>query len=167
MRRITNAMKIAVLTLVSWLFLASACGNSTSNLTAAEREPCTGKGVKRLMDSFLSAFSDGDLNKLDSLFAQEPDFQWYSVKGPGERLREAALDRGTLISYFDTRHRSGERLALRRFRFNGYSQELGHFDYDLTRSGVARAEMRYSGKGAAICRASGDVIAVWSMGPET
>jgi hypothetical protein len=131
------------------------------------RQLCTGEQVEALVRDFLVAFNAGRLNELDGLIALEPDFQWYSVKGPEERLREAAFDRSTLIPYFEDRHRSGERLILRRFRFNGYSQELGHFDYDITRSASAIAEMRYVGKGAAVCRASGAGIVAWSMGPET
>jgi hypothetical protein len=92
-----------------------------------ERPSCSKEDVESLVREFLQFFNAGDLIGLDRLFASDPDFRWYSVEAPGERFQCDAYDRSTLIAYFNTRHKSGERLTLRRFRFNGSDQNFGHF----------------------------------------
>jgi hypothetical protein len=114
--------------------------------------------------TFLTAFNRGNVQRLDHLFAAQSEFRWYSTQGPGARLQSAAYDRGTLTSYFARRHQRGERLELRSFEFNGHSAGYGHFEYGLVRSAGDLPPTDYYGKGAAICRQTKSVIAVWSMG---
>ncbi len=59
---------------------------------------------------FLAAFNSGDLRKLDSLFARQPAFAWYSSNAPGSRLNRAAERRGNLVAYFRSRHLEQDRL---------------------------------------------------------
>jgi hypothetical protein len=129
---------------------------------------CTADEVEALVGRFLKAFDARDLVALDDLFAQEPDFEWYSTDGPGERLLPQASDRPSLVPYFRDRHALGEQLILRSFRFNGNttgSRTYGNFEYALTRSADDLEPTPYYGKGAALCyRARPDEIFVWSMG---
>jgi hypothetical protein len=129
---------------------------------------CTKEEVETLVVRFIDAFNRGDLSALDSVFAQEPDFEWYSTDAPGERFTPLANDRSSLVPYFASRHAVGERLALRSFRFNGNSSTpYGNFEYGLSRSAEDVAPTPYYGKGAAFCyRYRSDVIFVWSMGRE-
>jgi hypothetical protein len=131
---------------------------------AAAPKPCTSTEVRSLVDGFVEAFNEGDLVRLDDLFAPRRAFKWYSTNGPGARLNAAAYDRETLVRYFERRHESGEQLEPRSFKFNGNSAGYGHFEYGLVRSADDLAPTNYYGKGAAVCTASADVIAVWSMG---
>jgi hypothetical protein len=128
-------------------------------------KPCTADEVETLVLRFLDAFNSGNLRTLDSVFAKEPDFEWYSTDAPGERLGVPAYDRSSLLSYFEGRHALGEQLVLRLFRFNGNSpMPYGNFEYGLTRSAQDLEPTSYYGKGASFCyRERPDVIFVWSM----
>jgi hypothetical protein len=130
---------------------------------------CGGDDVKLLVERFVGAFNGGDYSALDGHFAQEPDFQWYSTGGPGERLLPVAADRESLVPYFRTRHELGERLAVKSFRFNGNgrtARPYGNFEYVLTRSADDLVPTEYGGKGAALCyRGRPDSLIVWSMSP--
>jgi hypothetical protein len=129
---------------------------------------CTADEVETVVRRFANAFNRGDLWALDSVFAQEPDFQWYSTDAPGQRSTPVADDRLSLMSYLAARHARGERLTLRSFRFNGNTPSpYGNFEYRLTRSAGDLEPTPYHGKGAALCyRQRPDVIFVWSMGRE-
>lgn len=133
--------------------------------------PCTGSEVGSLVRRFVGAFNSGDLSGLDDVFAQEPEFEWYSTDAPGERFTPAATDRASLVPYFRARHAMGEQLALRSFTFNGNSGgdrgPYGNFAYSLTRSAEDLEPTAYIGKGAAFCyRNRSDVVFVWSMARE-
>jgi len=85
----------------------------------------------------------------------------------------AATNRSTLVSYFASRHKRGERLQLRSLKINGNTiapaplGPYGNFEYGLTRRAADLAATRYYGKGAAHCYPSDqDVIFVWSMSHE-
>lgn len=107
-----------------------AVGGSTAS---AAPTPCDRKGVRVLVEAFTEAFNEGDLRRLDRLFASKPIFMWYSTDGPGARLRAASRNRTRLVSYFAARHRDGERLDLRFFRFRGNRSGYGHFVFGLIR----------------------------------
>ena len=128
---------------------------------------CGGDEVKLLVERFAGAFNSGDSSALDGLFAEEPDFEWYSTSAPGERLLPVAADRQSLVPYFETRHELSERLALKSFRFNGNgrtSRPYGNFEYVLTRSADDLAPTEYGGKGASLCyHDRPDSLIVWSM----
>lgn len=136
-----------------------------------ENEPvaCAEDEVRTLVERFVDAFNEGELEMLDAVFAQEPDFEWYSTGAPGERLLPQAGYRESLVPYFEQRHELGEQLELRTFRFNGNtprSRPYGNFEYTLTRSADDLPPTVYGGKGAVLCyRARPDVIFVWSMAP--
>lgn len=130
---------------------------------------CSGDEVETLTERFIRAFNDGDFEGLDVIFAQEPDFEWYSTGAPGERLQlPIASDRATLVPYFRERHELGERLTFNSFRFNGNtlgSRPYGNFEYTLTRSANDLPPTVFAGKGAALCyRDRSDLIFVWAMG---
>jgi hypothetical protein len=156
------------------LLASAALLVSLSGPAVAQTEPpkrCTAVEVRTLVVRFIRAFNAGDLKRLDRLFARKPDFRWYSTDAPGRRLGGAAYSRATLIPYFARRHRLGERLKLRSFRFNGNSglsgDTYGNFEYGLIRSADDLSPTRYYGKGASRCyRARPDVIFVWSMARE-
>jgi hypothetical protein len=133
---------------------------------AGDVTPCTATEVRALVTSFIRAFNRGETEQLDSLFAGEPDFQWYSTGPPGTRLRTAAMDRSSLIRYFGGRHARAEHLTLRTFRFNGNTsapKPYGNFVFTLTRKARDLRPTRFHGKGAAHCYAWDDAIIVWSM----
>jgi hypothetical protein len=151
---------------------AAGCGGGADSpapalaTSLAAPKPCTSTKVKSLVVSFVEVFNQGDLARLDRLFAPRGAFKWYSTNGPGARLNDAAYDRETLVHYFARRHEDGEQLELRSFKFNGNRDDYGHFEYGLVRSADDLAPTNYYGKGAAVCTATADVIAVWSMGRE-
>lgn len=158
-------MKIA--SFLALVLIGLACTHSTPKTNSdAGPASCRRDQVNRLVSDFFDAFNAGNLTELERLVANQPEFQWYSTDAPGERLQGEASDRSTLVGYFNARHDSGEHLTLRRFQFNGYDQGYGHFEYQLTRSANSLARTRYEGNGAALCKATGSVIAVWSMGRE-
>lgn len=130
---------------------------------------CTADEVETLTRRFISSFNAGALGELDELFAQEPEFEWYSTDAPGERFTPTANDRTSLVSYFRDRHALSERLELGSFTFNGNTprtlRPYANFQYTLTRSADDLAPNPYGGKGASFCyRKRSDVIFVWSMG---
>jgi hypothetical protein len=128
---------------------------------------CAGDEVELLVERFVGAFNSGDFSALDALFAQEPDFEWYSTDAPGERLLPPAADRPSLVAYFQERHELGEWLAISSFRFNGNgrtSRPYGNFQYVMTRSADDLPPTEYGGKGASLCfRGRPDLLIVWSM----
>jgi hypothetical protein len=95
---------------------------------------CTAQEARSVVTRFIVNFNDGDLRQVNRLFSPAGLFKWYSVSGPEGRLEDASLDRATLIPYFASRHRQGERLTLRSFQWKGYGLGYGQFLYSLTRS---------------------------------
>ena len=136
---------------------------------AAERPTlCSAGEVDTLVERFTGAFNAGDVGQLDGIFAQEPEFEWYSTDAPGERFTPLANDRPSLMPYFRDRHALSEQLTLRSFRFNGNTtgtRTYGNFEYTLTRRADDLEPTPYRGKGASLCYPNrSDVIFVWSMG---
>ncbi|HET8638715.1 MAG TPA: hypothetical protein VFL89_00540 [Solirubrobacterales bacterium] len=125
---------------------------------------CHAKGVHSVLLSFASAFNRGDSEELDGIFAQKPDFQWYTTDG---RIGKAAKQRDTLIPYFSRRHLKGERLGVASFRFTGNSRHWGNFEMTMRRSVPSRRGgdwVRVPGKGAAVCAAGSSRLIVMSFG---
>jgi hypothetical protein len=138
---------------------------------------CDRESVADLVRGFVRAYNKGDTDKLESMWATEPDFEWYSVS-PNEREREDAYDRETLIPYFEGRHRLDDRLRLKTLHV-GPEDSRGMFgiSYRLHRESDQRAGRgRYHGKASAkeIVRLpsvddvsiSRCVLFVWSMGKQ-
>lgn len=128
---------------------------------------CVADEAEELGRRFVAAFNDGDFQALDSLFAQEPAFEWYATGAPGERLLPLAGDRPSLMPYFRERHEFEERMVMNSLRFNGNTRTLrpyGNFEYTLTRSASDLPPTPFAGKGAAFCfRNRSDLILVWAM----
>ena len=144
-------------------------------MTARAAESCSRETVADLVRTFVRAYNRGNSARLDRLWAQEPDFEWYSVS-PDERERDAAYDRETLIPYFERRHELNDRMRLRSLQV-GRPNDLGHFGvaYRIRRSSdQAHGRGRYHGKASAkevtTPGAVGEpdttrcVLIVWSMG---
>jgi hypothetical protein len=124
----------------------------------AAEERCTEERVQALVSQFIDAFNTGDVQRLEALFAASPDFRWFVVD------RYTHWDRATLVRYFEQERSNGVELRLTRFRFIGYSDGYGHFEFELVRT-TRQGPLRYHGKGASLCRSDKpDVIAVWGMG---
>jgi hypothetical protein len=146
------------------LLLALAVPASTAAGPPPDAEPCAAGEVERVVARFVFAFNARRLVALDRVFASEPGFEWYSTGAPGARVGPAAYERSTLMPYFRARQRQGERLRLVRLRGNGNANGYGHFQFLLERRTRTLPPRVYEGKGAAICAAGGDTIAVWSVG---
>lgn len=139
--------------------------------SSAARSRCTPAQVRSALTAFVRAFNRGDYPALDALFAQEPQFEWFSSDRPGRRIGLAAKNRGTLIRYFEARHARFDRLGLLSFRFNGNSRRWANFELRGRRSAADYRSGRWfrvMAKGAAIC---GDVgtrfIVLTFSGPTT
>jgi len=138
-------------------------------------QSCSRESVVDLVEAFVRAYNRGDSDKLHSMWADEPDFEWYSVS-PGERERADAYSRETLIPYFAQRHGLNDRLRLKRLQV-GPEDDRGVFGitYRLRRtSDQDSGRGLYHGKASAkevLAVPSVDdlsvsrcVLFVWSMG---
>jgi hypothetical protein len=150
----------------SGLFVAGAGADTPPTGTS----PCTRAQTRAAFDSFLVAFDRGDHTTLDSLFAAEPDFQWFSSNAPGPRLGHDAYRRRTLPAYFRARHRRGDRLRLVDFHFMGKARHWSNFYFDLRRRSRGFRAGRWfatTGKGAAVCDGGRASFIVMSIGGPT
>jgi hypothetical protein len=119
---------------------------------------CTESRVRTIVSRFIQAFNSGDAQELDRLFAPPADFGWFSVDG------YTHTDRTTLVRYLEGERRDGIEMQLTSFRFNGNSNEKGHFAFSVLRT-ERQTAVRYFGKGSSICHPDdADVIAIWGMG---
>jgi hypothetical protein len=129
---------------------------------------CDVAALKANMAAFVRAYNRGNYRLLDRLFSRE-GFVWYFAFGPDRNLRGAKQNRETLIPYFRARHRSGDRLEITSFRFNGYERERdrGHFQFE----GRRRADdirdgewVLMGGKGGLDCSQRAVTIALLLVG---
>jgi hypothetical protein len=140
------------------------CAPPASAASPSGPSRCGAGELRTTLESFGIAFNRGDTQALDSLFAEKPDFQWYSTDG---RIGKAAKRRDTLIPYFRSRHARGERLGLKRFRFTGNSRHFGNFEMTMRRRILNTRQNGWEpvpGKGAAICREGVVQLIVMSFG---
>ena len=107
---------------------------------------CSKERTKRVVTSFVRAYNRGDLARLERLWAQEPDFQWYFVDDEREQDAE---DRVNLPLYFDERARLGDHLELRRLSVNENGTDFAFKLRRTTDDERAGAEGLFHGKGAA------------------
>ncbi len=103
---------IVALIAISTLALPAAGSGDSS----ARSSICDGPAARATLDTFLRAFNRGDLDTLDTLFAQEPEFVWYTIAPPQGRTSAGATARASLLAYFSARHAQGETLGLLSFR---------------------------------------------------
>src|SRR5690242_18254304 len=93
-------MRAAGVLICAAICLAAIPGTGAARLPTGPSH-CEAKAVRLTLLSFTTAFDRGDLAALDAIFAQKPDFQWYTTDG---RSGQAAKRRDTLTSYFRRRH---------------------------------------------------------------
>jgi hypothetical protein len=167
LRRILLLVGIAAVGLLAFNTAGRNAAASDSRASAASQSDCTRASVRSALVAFLKAYNQGDLERLDSLFAERPAFQWYSANGPGERIGSSARERNTLIGYFQARHRRGDLLSLASFQFNGNWGNYGNFGMVLKRS-VSNFRQgqwfRLEAKGAAECVGRSALFIVMSLG---
>ena len=139
--------------------LALATGFGGGRPVAAGPPPSCPLDVRMaLVNSFVAAFNAGRAAAADRLFAKEPDFQWYSARGPRTAARAAPADenRSTLLAYFRKRHRHHERqIPVPNWFQNEYFMTRGADDYP---------RRLVHGKMDAVCRPGQPPrIIVWSL----
>jgi hypothetical protein len=130
---------------------------------------CDVTAVAGALRTFAVAFTRGDLQRLDSLFARGDRFAWYSSGAPGERFTPEAQKRATLVRYFTARHQRHDRIRLVSYRFTGYDKTrvLGHLELRAIRradDSPGAQEHEIVGKGAVDCSASPVRFMVLSLG---
>ncbi|MGH2747165.1 MAG: hypothetical protein ACRDKB_04505 [Actinomycetota bacterium] len=123
---------------------------------------CTRASTAARVRSFIRAYNRGNLERLERMWAQEPDFQWYVVDD--ERESRDAENRHTLGTYFNARHQLNDRIRLRRIRVSPTSED-GSFGFGFklfrtTDDSRKRAEGLFHGKGAVT---QGCLLHVWAM----
>jgi hypothetical protein len=151
-----------VRSLLAWVMALAVVAPMAASARAAGQS-CDAVATRTTWTAFLAAFNRGDYQRLDALFAHEPDFGWYSSNAPGLRRTTAAMNRETLISYFRTRHARHDRMQLLSFLDRGE----GNFTYHLRRSAAdyrAGSWFRLIGKGAVRCSPLGSRLIVVSLG---
>lgn len=129
--------------------------------------PCTRGQTHAAFNSFIASFNQGDFAKLRSLFAEEPDFQWFSSPHPGRRLGAEAKNRDTLIPYFRRRHARDEEFRLLAFNFAGNARRWSNFHFEAIRRADGFNDGKWRGmpgKGAAVCEQGSPQIIVLSLG---
>jgi hypothetical protein len=161
-----TCMRARLLLALSALIVLSLPGTgravSDQELTTSD-STCTARQTRATWVSFLGAFTQGNYAKLDAMFAEAPDFVWYSSNRPGLRRTSAARNRSTLIEYFRSRHAKADRLRLASFRDNGN----GNFTYKLRRSArdyKSGAWFGLTGKGSVMCTGLSPQLIVVSVG---
>lgn len=159
----------AALVLLASLAIAVAAADTARPAMAppTDTSPCTRAQTGTALDSFVAYFNRGASAKLDSLFAAEPAFQWYSSPHPGRRLGARAKDRDSLIPYFRRRHARGEELRLLAFNYSGAARHWSNFWFEALRRADGFNDGRWRGvvgKGAAICEQGSPRIIVLSLG---
>jgi hypothetical protein len=132
---------------------------------------CTKSETRSALVSFVRAFNAGDYRRLNRLFAGPSWFRWYSSSTPGVRFNPQAQERGTLISYFGSRHAQSDRFKLVSFHFTGNSNGFGNFAWKTERSAADfrdGASFVTEAKGAVLCRGADARFIVMSIGsPES
>jgi len=140
---------------------------SPSRTLPTDTSPCTRGQTRSAFNSFIANFNRGAFAKLDSLFAEEPDFQWFSSPHPGRRLGAEAKNRDTLIPYFRWRHAKDEEFRLLAFNFSGNARRWSNFWFEAIRRADGFNDGKWRGmpgKGAAICEQGSPRIIVLSLG---
>lgn len=132
--------------------------------TRAMEPPCSRWEVRSLVHTFVDAYNRGDVEHIDKLWAQEPDFFWYFVESDMARRGEAlSKDRTTLPVYFTQRSAYGDQIVIRELsvRWERGWHAAWDFSFELVRrSDEPGASGRYHGKGAAECQR----LIAWAMG---
>lgn len=128
---------------------------------------CGKPKARRAFTSFLRAFNRGDYAALDSLFAMQPAFAWFSSSEPGARLRKEAERRDTLVPYFRWRHSEHDRLRAAHLTVNTGAPHSTGLSLELRRSAADFRDGRWlavSGKASLTCHGRGPKFLAVSLG---
>lgn len=140
---------------------------------AAPQGPAVGSGAcgkpkaRQAFGSFLRAFNGGDYETLNSLFAAQPAFAWFSSNDPGTRLRKGAERRDTLVPYFRWRHSEHDRLRAAHLTVNTGARHSTGLGFELRRSAADFRHGRWlavSGKASLTCHGRGPKFLAVSLG---
>ena len=135
-----------------------------AGLAGAALEPkCSRSEVRDLVRDFVDAYNRGDVDRLEQMWAQEPDFFWYFVQDDASRRGALSERRETLILYFVERSMYADHLRLRDLSIRWERGWHGAWDiaFKVTRtSDDPNAAGRYHGKGMATCQR----LHAWAMG---
>lgn len=153
---------------------ASGANEPKESASAATLQgPALGSGAcgkpkaRRAFTSFLRAFNRGDYAALDSLFAAQPAFAWFSSNDPGTRLRKRAERRDTLVAYFRWRHFEHDRLRLAYLTVNTGAPHSTGLGFELRRSAADLRDgewLAVSGKAGLTCHEGRPKFLVISLG---
>ena len=178
-------MKVLSLAILLTAFAVSGCGGGPGGSSANDAAPSSGSArgrgaastdqsgacalgdARRAFASFLAAFNHGKYARLDSLFAAEPAFGWFSSNDPGRRIRQEAERRSTLVQYFRRRHSQRDRLRLERLPVITAGAHRTGLGLELWRSAADFRNgkwSRVSGKASLVCHAQTPKFLVMSLG---
>lgn len=170
MKKVARRRSFSSVTIVLLVALVSGMASAVvpPPVSRAANDPACSKQLTRnAFVAFVSAFNRGDSEGLDSIFAREPVFRWYSSPEPGERSNRAAGQRSSLVRFFRVRHADRDRMRLRHFRYNAPSHRWSNFDFALDRRADSFNEgegFESLGKGAVECSTGRPQIMVISLG---
>ena len=145
----------------------AAAGAATSARSASGSGACGTVQARRAFTSFLEAFDHGDYAALDSLFASQPAFAWFSSNAPGTRLGKEAERRAALVPYFRRRHAEHDRLRLAHLTVITGAQHSTGLGFELRRSAADFRGGRWlavSGKASLTCHGGKPKFRVISLG---
>ncbi len=151
------------------LALATLVVGTTPAAAGRPPEPrCSAAEARGIVHHFVEAYNRGDVDYLDQLWAQEPEFFWYFDNAdPARRSPLLSEDRKTLTSYFTQRALLGDQLHLRKLSARwqrGWHAAWG-ISFELHRvSDQPEAEGIFHGKGAVTCGRRGSLLHAWAMG---
>jgi len=160
----------APLTFLAVLIVSMAPPVSSSTAQSNGGPSCSKQASQKTFERFIYAYNEGNLERLNSLFAKDPKFQWYSTGAPGPRSGEASFQRGTLTRYFRARHDIHDQMTFLSFRFNGRSSRWSDFGFQLNRKADdfnGGSRFVSLGKGAIECSTGRPKIMVMSFGAST
>ena len=138
-----------------------ALGSFAVESSAGSEKKCSRRHARQLVYDFIDSYNHGDLQRLDRIFAKEPDFAFYRLFP--ERQWPSSDDRDELIPYFRERHGHNDHLELIDFymsKTRGGSPRAWGFTYTIERTSddlLPWGDGTLSGKGAANC-----TILVWN-----
>jgi hypothetical protein len=129
---------------------------------------CSPAEASDIVRDFVATYNRGDVDYLDRIWAQEPDFFWYfDSADPARRTPVLSEDRTTLTHYFTQRAALGDQLHVRKLTIGwqrGWHGAWG-FSFVVKRTtDQPEASGIYRGKGAVTCARNGQFMHAWSMG---
>jgi hypothetical protein len=129
---------------------------TTTTTTLQDGSGCTTDQVAAIVRAVVKSFNAGHAGAVDRLFAPEPAFKWFAMRGPQGRIGKAAQNRTTIRSYVRKRHRRHDRLTLVTIQGNAHFFMRRRADDYHPRNAI-------EGKGAAICRHGSARLVVWAL----